>query len=105
MGQDARSRYRPTVDDIPAKGFEAAHLRFGVDLGERAWFVGDAAERMAPLLEGPGRRCVGRPATAAAMVSLARAQFAAGATADLAYATPNYGKQYTPGTARNPFAP
>jgi hypothetical protein len=39
------------------------------------------------------------------MVSLARAQFAAGATADLAYATPNYGKQYTPGTARNPFAP
>lgn len=83
----------------------AAHLRFGVDLGERAWFVGDAAERMAPLLEGPGRRCVGRPATAAAMVSLAGAQFAAGATADLAYATPNYGKQYTPGTARNPFAP
>lgn len=81
-----------------------AAKRFGVDLGDRTWFVGDAAMKMRAVLDGPGKRFVDRPATAAAMVRGAHAAAVAGRFADLAYTTPDYGKTYLPGAVRNPLA-
>jgi len=92
----------PEAVVLDGEGPEAAQ-RFGVELGGRAWFVGDAAMKMRAVLEGPGRWFVDRPATAAAMVQAAWEAVEAGRFADLAYTTPDYGKQYRPGAVRNPF--
>jgi tRNA A37 threonylcarbamoyladenosine modification protein TsaB len=88
---------------LDGEGPEAAQ-RFGVELGGRTWFVGDAAMKMRALLDGPGRWFVDRPATAAAMVQAAWVEVGAGRFADLAYTSPDYGKTYQPGKVRNPFA-
>ena len=88
---------------LDGEGPEAAQ-RFGVELGGRTWFVGDAAMKMRALLDGTGRWFVDRPATAAAMVQAAWVEVGAGRFADLAYTSPDYGKTYQPGKVRNPFA-